>query len=89
MFLGGVDRTIAADAVLSFHQAGLPGMDKVQGYERNQQLEKVLAVQTGLAPSFVQRVLATPPDSVWTPTIDELLAGRVIQRAGPAREQAK
>ncbi len=89
MFLGGVDRSIAADAVLSFHQAGLPGLDKIQAYERNQQLEKVLTLQAGLAPSFVQRVLATPPDSVWTPTIDELLAGRVIQRVGPAREQAK
>lgn len=89
MFLGGVDRSISAEAVLSFRQAGLPGMDRVDAYERNQQLERLLAVQAGLAPSFVQRVLATPPGSVWTPSIDELLAGRVIQRVGPAREQAR
>ena len=89
MFLGGIDRSVSANASLSFRQAGSPGMDKVRAYERNQQLEKLLAVQAGLAPSFVQRVLATAPDSVWTSTIDELLAGRVIQRVGPAKEQSK
>ena len=89
MFLGGIDRSVSANAILSFRQAGSPGMDRVRAYERNQQLEKLLAVQAGLAPPFVQRVLATPPDSVWTPSIDELLAGRVIQRVGPAKEQAK
>jgi N-acetylglutamate synthase-like GNAT family acetyltransferase len=89
MFLGGVDRSISANAILSFRQAGSPGMDRVRTYERNQQLEKLLAVQAGLSPLFVQRVLATAPDSVWTPTIDELLAGRVIQRVRPTKEQAK
>jgi len=89
MFLGGIDRSVSANAILSFRQAGSPGMDRSRAYERNQQLEKLLAVQAGLSPSFVQRVLATAPDSVWTPTIDELLAGRVIQRVGPAKEQAK
>ena len=89
MFLGGVDRSVSANATLSFRQAGSPGMDRVRAYERNQQLEKLLAVQADLAPPFVQRVLATAPDSVWTPTIDELLAGRVIQRVGSAKEQAK
>jgi N-acetylglutamate synthase-like GNAT family acetyltransferase len=89
MFLGGIDRSVSANAILSFRQAGSPGMDRIRAYERNQQLEKLLAVQAGLAPPFVQRVLATPPDSVWTPSIDELLAGRVIQRVGLAKEQAK
>ena len=89
MFLGGVERSISGDAVLSFRQAGLPGMDKVQAYERNQQLERLLAVQAGLEASFVQRVLATPIGSVWTPSIDELLAGRVIKRVGPAKEQSR
>jgi N-acetylglutamate synthase-like GNAT family acetyltransferase len=89
MFLGGVDRSISTNASLAFRQAGSSSMDKVRAYERNQQLEKLLAMQAGLAPSFVQRVLATAPDSVWTPTIDELLAGRVVQRVEPAKEQLK
>jgi N-acetylglutamate synthase-like GNAT family acetyltransferase len=89
MFLGGAERSVSGNAVLSFRQAGLPGMNKVQAYERNQQLEKLLAVQAGLEASFVQRVLATPIGSVWTPSIDELLAGRVIKRAGPAKEQSR
>lgn len=78
-FLGGNDRSIAPTGRLGFHQGSFPGMGPNDMYESNRDMRRFL-VASGVTPEFAQRVIDTPPDEIWTPSTQELLAGRVVQR---------
>ncbi|WP_422035644.1 hypothetical protein [Reyranella sp.] len=78
-FLGGNDRSIAPGGRLGFHQGSFPGLGPNDLYESNRDMRRFL-VASGVTPEFAQRVIDTPPDEIWTPTPQELLAGRVVQR---------
>lgn len=78
-FLGGTDRTISPTGRLGFHQGGFPGMSANDMFESNRDMRRFL-VASGVTPAFAQRVIDTPHDEIWTPTPQELLAGRVITR---------
>lgn len=79
-FLGGVDRSISPGGRLGFHRASFPGMGDNDMYESNRDLRRFLINGANVTPQFADRVFATPPDSIWVPTPQELLAGRVINR---------
>ena len=78
-FLGGNDRSISPSGRLGFHQGSFPGLGPNDLYESNRDMRRFL-VASGVTPEFAQRVIDTPPDEIWTPTPQELLAGRVVQR---------
>lgn len=78
-FLGGNDRSISPGGRLGFHQGSFPGLGPNDLYESNRDMRRFL-VASGVTPEFAQRVIDTPPDEIWTPTPQELLAGRVVQR---------
>ena len=78
-FLGGNDRSISASGRLGFHQGSFPGLGPNDLYESNRDMRRFL-VASGVTPEFAQRVIDTPPNEIWTPTPQELLAGRVVQR---------
>ncbi len=77
-FLGGTDRSISPSGRLGFHQGSFPGMGSNDMYESNRDMRRFL-VASGVTPEFAQRVTDTPHDEIWTPTPQELLAGRVVQ----------
>ena len=79
-FLGGVERSISPGGQLGFHRGSFPGLSDNDMYESNRDLRRFLLNNAKLAPQFVDRVIATPPDEIWVPTPQELLAGRVINR---------
>jgi hypothetical protein len=79
-FLGGVDRSVSPGGRLGFHRASFPGMGDNDMYESNRDLRRFLVYGANVSPQFADRVFATPPDSIWVPTAEELLAGRVINR---------
>ncbi len=79
-FLGGVERSISPGGRLGFHRASFPGMGDNDMYESNRDLRRFLIYGAKVTPEFAQRVFDTPPDSIWVPTPEELLAGRVINR---------
>lgn len=79
-FLGGVERSISPGGRLGFHRGSFPGLGDNDLYETNRDLRRFLLSVARLAPQFVDRVFATPPDDIWVPTPQELLAGRVINR---------
>ena len=79
-FLGGVERSISPGGRLGFHRGSFPGLGDSDLYETNRDLRRFLLYIVKLAPQFVDRVFATPPDDIWVPTPQELLAGRVINR---------
>lgn len=78
-FLGGIDRSISPSGRLGFHQGSFPGLGANDMYESNRDMRRFL-VASGVTPEFAQRVTDTPHDEIWTPTPQELLAGRVVQR---------
>ena len=79
-FLGGVDRSISPGGRLGFHRGSFPGLSDNDMYESNRDFRRFLLYSAKLTPQFVDRVFATPPDDIWEPTPQELLAGRVINR---------
>ena len=79
-FLGGVERSISPGGQLGFHRGSFPGLSDSDMFESNRDLRRFLLYNAKLAPQFVDRVVATPPDEIWVPTPQELLAGRVINR---------
>ena len=79
-FLGGVERSISPGGRLGFHRASFPGMAEGDMHESNRGLRRFLIYGAKVTPEFANRVFDTPPDSIWVPTQQELLAGRVINR---------
>lgn len=78
--LGGVERSISPGGRLGFHRASFPGMSDSDMHESNRDLRRFLVYGAKVAPEFAQRVFDTPAGSIWVPTVQELLAGRVITR---------
>ena len=81
-FLGGVDRSVSPGGRLGFHRASFPGMSDDDMHESNRDLRRFMIYGAKVTPEFVDRVFDTPPDSIWVPTPQELVAGRVVTRTG-------
>jgi hypothetical protein len=79
-FLGGVDRTVSPSGRLGFHRASFPGMGDDDMHDANRGMRNFMIHGAGLTPSFARRVIETPAKSIWVPTREELLAGKVITR---------
>ena len=79
-FLGGVERSIAANGKLGFHRASFPGMGDDDMYESNRDMRQFLIYNARVTPQFAQRVVDTPAETLWVPTPEELLAGKVVTR---------
>lgn len=77
--LGGVERSISPGARLDFHQGSFPGLGTNDMYESNRSMKRFL-IAAGVTSDFAQRVIDTPPDELWVPSSEELLAGRVVHR---------
>jgi hypothetical protein len=82
-FLGGVERSLGPKGRLGFHRASFPGMGDSDMYESNRGIRRFLIYSARLTPEFADRVFDTPADSIWVPTREELLAGKVITRVNP------
>ncbi|WP_395713864.1 hypothetical protein [Reyranella sp.] len=79
-FLGGVDRSVSPGGRLGFHRASFPGMSDDDMHESNRDLRRFMIYGAKVTPEFVDRVFDTAPDSIWVPTPQELVAGRVVTR---------
>lgn len=49
-------------------------------HESNRDLRRFMIYGAKVTPEFVERVFDTPPGSIWVPTPQELVAGRVVTR---------
>lgn len=79
-FLGGNERSVSPGGRLGFHRASYPGMGENDMHESNRGLRRFLIHGAKVTPAFADRVFDTPPEAIWVPTHQELLAGRVINR---------
>jgi len=82
-FLGGTERSISDKGKLGFHRASFPGMGDNDMYESNRDMRNFLIYNARVTPQFAQRVVDTPADTLWVPTPEELLAGKVVTRVNP------
>lgn len=82
-FLGGTERSISPKGRLGFHRASFPGMGDNDMYESNRDMRNFLIYNARVTPQFAQRVVDTPADTLWVPTPEELLAGKVVTRINP------
>jgi hypothetical protein len=78
-FLAGLDRTVSPGAALGFH-SGRPVGGLLGGRPGNRRSERAIYAEAGIDNAFIDRVLATPFESVWVPTRHELLRGGVLTR---------
>jgi len=79
-FLGGVRRTVSPSGRLGFHAASFPGMGESDMQDANRDIRNFLIYSARLTPEFARKVVETPANSIWVPTHEELLAGKVITR---------
>lgn len=76
-FLGGERRYLKSGAKLGFHA---PSMPLAVGYEAEKirQGERQFLVNAGVSPAFSARVIATPAESMWFPSSEELIEAGVV-----------
>jgi hypothetical protein len=69
-FMAGRERWLSSGAKLGFHQGAFAGMQI--GFAED------LLKSTGASQAFISHTLTTPATSMWYPTMDELLANKII-----------
>jgi hypothetical protein len=77
LFLAGNKREIADDAELGFHQATIEGISEPGKTLVLAQMAEYYRSH-GVREWFIDRIIATPPESMWYPTQDELKEGGVL-----------
>jgi hypothetical protein len=73
-FAGGRERWIHQRAQLGFHTAAFPGMGEAEMATDTAEAYRAAGFDAG----FITRVLATPHEDMWTPSVDELRRANVI-----------
>jgi hypothetical protein len=81
VFLAGRERYISPEAKLGFHQAAFipqSTSSPTSDASKSNAYMKAWMLRQGVAAAFVDHAMATPHESVWMPTTDELLKAHVI-----------
>jgi hypothetical protein len=76
-FAAGRERWLHADGVLGFHAPAVPGLSDADLADRVNK-QKAIFAAAGIDPRFIDRALATPNETMWRPSVDELLGAKVI-----------
>ena len=77
IFLGGVKRNISDDAELGFHRSTGLAMTDLEQQSAIQEMRQSYRI-LGVREWFIDRIVATPPESMWYPTKDELMRAGVL-----------
>jgi len=77
VFIAGKERVVSAQAKIGFHQAWLPGMTEAQRRISDGSLRQIMRL-AGVSDDFINHVVATPHESMWFPTIQEMRRAGVI-----------
>jgi len=76
-FLAGAERYLGENGKLGFHSASIGGVSGGFSDQLNVDFRNALR-ERGVPDSFIQHVVATPPDELWFPDHEELLSAHVI-----------
>lgn len=81
LLLAGKTRTAPESAKVGFHRATFPGITTIGEIYANSRMTAHYR-SAGIASWFIDRTMATPPNSMWYPTHQELLEARVLSPDG-------
>jgi hypothetical protein len=79
VFVSGKDRVIETNAKIGFHEGDFPGITAAQRRLSNQKVFDFLC-DAGISRDFASRVIATPHNDMWFPSVDAMYAARVITK---------
>lgn len=77
-FLAGNDRAAGPNAHIGFHQ--FKSVGESGGSAGDDAMARAVYERAGIPREFIARIVATPPEKVWYPKHEELLAANIITR---------
>jgi hypothetical protein len=81
-FVSGSVRSIGMKARLGFHQYKTFSLIPSINVDNEQAKDRAIFVNQGVAVEFIDKMFEQPPESMWWPETDELLAAGVIHQSG-------
>lgn len=81
-FVAGITRSLGTNARLGFHQYKTYSLIPSINVGNEQAKDRAIFVNQGVAPEFIDKIFVHPPESMWWPEIDELLAAGVVHQTG-------
>lgn len=84
-FASGATRNLAHDARLGFHSYRLasPLQPLLMNGEEEQRKDMEFLRRRDVPQAFIERINATPPETMWFPTHAELIAARIVDQIDP------
>ncbi len=79
-FVAGVTRSLGTNAKLGFHQYKTYSLIPSINVDNEQAKDMAIFVTQGVAPEFVDKIFVHPPESMWRPEIEELVAAGVVHQ---------
>ena len=79
-FVAGVTRSLGTNARLGFHQYKTYSLIPSINVDNEQAKDMAIFVKQGVAPEFIDKIFMHPPEDMWWPEIDELLAAGVVHQ---------
>jgi hypothetical protein len=77
IFVAGKERYALAGAKIGFHGPSFPGLDKATLAITNERVRKYLK-NAGVKAEFISNAESVPPEKMWFPKTDELIAAGVL-----------
>jgi hypothetical protein len=81
-FVAGTTRTLGTNARLGFHQYKTYSLIPSINVANEQAKDMAIFVKQGVSPEFLEKIFVQPPESIWWPEIDELIAAGVVHQTG-------
>ena len=81
-FVAGITRSLGTNARLGFHQYKTYSLIPSINVDNEQAKDMAIFVKQGAAPEFIDKIFMHPPEGMWWPDIDELLAAGVVHQTG-------
>jgi ATP-dependent protease ClpP protease subunit len=81
-FVAGTTRSLGPQARMGFHQYKTYSLIPSINVGNEQARDKAIFVEQGIAAEFIDKIFEQPPESMWWPETDELLAAGVVHQTG-------
>ena len=79
-FVAGITRSLGTNAKLGFHQYKTYSLIPSINVDNEQAKDMAIFVNQGVAPEFIDKIFMHPPEGMWWPQVDELVAAGVVHQ---------
>ena len=81
-FVAGTTRTLGTGSRLGFHQYKTYSVIPSINVENEQAKDIAIFVNQGVSAEFIEKIFIQPPEGMWWPEIEELVAAGVVHQTG-------